>query len=162
MFLNLERARYRVFITVWLSLALAAPSVPSLSAIKKSLACTCECGMTVDACEGAMTCQAAAKLTAQVRDFLDRGLSEKQILAGFVNLYGEEILAAPTKQGFNLLAWVLPFFLVVLMGGGLVLLVRRWEAKSHGIETNPATPVGSPEDCRYEQQLDEYLERIEE
>jgi cytochrome c-type biogenesis protein CcmH len=36
------------------------------------------------------------------------------------------VLAAPTKEGFNLLAWIAPF--LVLGAGilGTVLLVRRW------------------------------------
>ena len=43
-----------------------------------------------------------------------------------MDTYGETLLAAPTKKGFNLTAWVTPF-LAILVGGCLVVLTLiRW------------------------------------
>ncbi|MBI2950682.1 cytochrome c-type biogenesis protein CcmH, partial [bacterium] len=40
--------------------------------------------------------------------------------------YGEVVLAAPTKKGFNLTAWILPF-VAILAGAGIVrAVVKRW------------------------------------
>jgi cytochrome c-type biogenesis protein CcmH len=44
----------------------------------------------------------------------------------FVEMRGEEILAAPPKKGFALTAYLLPLF-VVLNGAGLILVLTfRW------------------------------------
>ncbi len=51
--------------------------------------------------------------------------------------YGEKILSAPTTEGFNLLAWTMPFIALVLGGGLIVLVVGRWRSNS------PSAPSGS-------------------
>jgi len=50
----------------------------------------------------------------------DQGLSKHQVMDRMVAQFGEEVLAAPPKEGFNLLAWVVPA--AVLLGGGAVAL----------------------------------------
>jgi cytochrome c-type biogenesis protein CcmH len=95
--------------------------------IKKSLICLCDCNMTVEACEGAMTCEAAGKLTAEAQQLLDKGMDKQQILASFISRYGEHILPAPTKKGFNLTAWILPFAAIVIAGVAIVALL--WKRK---------------------------------
>ena len=57
---------------------------------------------------------------------LAAGESPEAIKAYFVERYGEWILLAPKREGFNLLVWVLPF---LGMGGGvlgLVAVLRHW------------------------------------
>src|ERR1035437_6662936 len=51
--------------------------------------------------------------------------------------YGEKVLSAPTAEGFNLLAWTMPFIALVLGGGLMVLLVGRWRSNP------PSAPSGS-------------------
>jgi cytochrome c-type biogenesis protein CcmH len=48
-----------------------------------------------------------------------QGKAQEEILQAYVAQYGERILARPTKEGFHLLAWILPF--VALVVGGLAL-----------------------------------------
>ena len=40
--------------------------------------------------------------------------------------YGSQIRSAPTKTGFDLVAWVTPFFVLILAASGLIMVVRRW------------------------------------
>ncbi len=40
---------------------------------------------------------------------LDKGMDRPAIIAIYRTRYGEKILSAPTTEGFNLLAWVMPF-----------------------------------------------------
>ena len=44
----------------------------------------------------------------KIRELMKNGKSDKEILAYFVKRYGEWILRAPTKSGFNLVLWILP------------------------------------------------------
>jgi cytochrome c-type biogenesis protein CcmH len=66
----------------------------------------------------------------QIRQYLVRscraGLTESQVKSRLVAQFGPEILAAPPKRGFDLLAWLIPA--VVLAGGALAaaLTARAW------------------------------------
>ena len=70
--------------------------------------------------------ETANQMRAIVRERLAAGDSPEQVLAYFVERYGDWILLSPPKSGFTLLVWVVPF---VGLGIGLVLVaitVRRW------------------------------------
>jgi cytochrome c-type biogenesis protein CcmH/NrfF len=47
----------------------------------------------------------------------------------FRKQYGEKILSAPTTQGFNLLAWTMPFIALLAGGGIIVLVMDRWRTR---------------------------------
>ena len=109
---------------LWLSPALSV----TVGEITQELTCTCGCNMVVSACEGAMECSAANGIKAQVMEKLNLGQSKEEIIGYFVNRFGEKILSAPTKRGFNLTAWILPFFALVSGGGVLYLTLKRWHS----------------------------------
>jgi cytochrome c-type biogenesis protein CcmH/NrfF len=87
--------------------------------------CTCGCAEILGECNH-VGCSMSTEELAMIRDGISDGKSDKAILDGMVARYGAVVLAAPTKEGFNLLAWIAPF--LVLGAGilGTVLLVRRW------------------------------------
>ena len=62
----------------------------------------------------------ARQMKQIVREKLAEGESREAILEYFVERYGQNILAAPPKRGFNLVAWLLP---VVVLIGSLVLAI---------------------------------------
>jgi cytochrome c-type biogenesis protein CcmH len=111
--------------------------------------------MLVSACEGTMECTAADRIKAQVLEKLNRGQSKEEIIGYFVNRFGEKILSAPTKRGFNLTAWILPFFAIVSGGGVLYLTLKRWH--SVGGERGEGK-----KDLDRGKVEDKYLERFEE
>ncbi len=144
-----------------LSLAAATLLQAQVNEIKKSLICTCDCGMTVAACEGAMECTAAAKITAKVENMVAAGQTNDQVLASFVSLYGEKILAAPSKKGFNLTAWILPFILIALTGIFLYRKLSMWANSTRRLsETNNGHAL-KPVLQKYEKMLDKELEDYE-
>jgi cytochrome c-type biogenesis protein CcmH len=87
--------------------------------------CTCGCAEILGECNH-VGCSMSTEELGMIRDGISGGKSDKEILDGMVGRYGAVVLAAPTKEGFNLLAWIAPF--AVLGAGilGTVLLVRRW------------------------------------
>ncbi|NIA31756.1 MAG: hypothetical protein GWP06_17835 [Actinobacteria bacterium] len=89
--------------------------------ITKGLTCTCSCNMLVSACE----CGTAQKITTQVSQMIEKGLSKEEIIQSFVSTHGEKILAAPTKKGFNLTAWILPFLAIILGAGGIYIFIDK-------------------------------------
>ena len=68
-----------------------------------------------------------------------KGNNRAQIIAFYRHKYGEKVLSAPTAEGFNLLAWTMPFIALVLGGGLMVLVVGRWRSNS----PSPSAPSGS-------------------
>lgn len=84
-------------------------------------------------CQGLSVADSPSGMASQMRDLirerLEAGESPEAVKAYFVERYGEWILLAPKREGFNLLVWVLPF--LGLGGGavGLAMVLRRWKAR---------------------------------
>jgi cytochrome c-type biogenesis protein CcmH len=104
--------------------------------------------------------QSSSPAARQIKNFIaeriQAGDSKEQIKDRLVAVYGKQILAAPPKEGFDLLAWVLPF--VGLVGGALALgfLAWRWSRRR---EPRPPSPALSP---ALERRVDEELARYDE
>jgi cytochrome c-type biogenesis protein CcmH len=100
----------------------------SFQDIEESLTCQCGCGLTVHSCNH-LQCPSAIPLREEIRAQMQAGKDKQAILAYFSDKYGEKILSAPTASGFNLVAWIAPF-VVVLLGGVFVgLAVMRWSRR---------------------------------
>jgi cytochrome c-type biogenesis protein CcmH len=103
----------------------------------------------------------AQQMRSVIRQQLQQGKSEQEIIQYFVSSYGEGIVWSPPWQGFSLLAWLVPIGLLV--GGGILLffIFRDWrmakplnriddeEAESH--------PVADADLERYRGQLEREL-----
>ena len=124
--------------------------------------------LTVADLEGEVMCpvcnttldQSSSPAARQIKNFIaeriQAGDSKGQIKDRLVAVYGKQILAAPPKEGFDLLAWILPF--VGLVGGALVLGLLAWRW-SRGREPRAPTPALSP---ALERRVDEELARFDE
>ena len=81
-------------------------------------------------CQNLSVADSPSKMAEQMRDLirerLEAGEGPEAIRAYFVERYGEWILLAPKREGFNLLVWVLPFLGMVGGAVGLFLTLRRW------------------------------------
>lgn len=144
-----------LFILFYTPLSRVPPALSvTVDEITQGLTCTCGCNMLVSACEGAMECGAADRIKAEVMERLNLGQSGEEIMGYFVSRYGEKILSAPTRKGFNLTAWVLPFLAVISGGGVLYLILGKWHSKSRE-RKDDRKPVGRG---KLEK---EYLERFE-
>ena len=67
--------------------------------------------------------EVSRQMRRMVREMLSQGSSRDEILDFFVSNYGADILGAPPKSGFNLLAWIVPATAIaaVLVVGLLVI-----------------------------------------
>jgi cytochrome c-type biogenesis protein CcmH len=130
--------------------------------IEKELMCQCGCSMIVDVCD----CETATQIRARIAELIGQGQDKDQIIASFVGQYGEKMLAAPTKKGFNLVAWVVPFAAVVAGGTGLFFLLRAWARKGKAAGTGEPVvfggPVTVPEADLYRGRLQDELKKFKE
>lgn len=76
----------------------------------------------------------AQGMRAVIRQQLQSGKSDQQIIQYFVNSYGEQIVWSPPWQGFALLAWLAPITLLLVGLALLFFIFRAWRT---------ATPVNA-------------------
>jgi cytochrome c-type biogenesis protein CcmH len=108
-------------------------------AVERMISCPCPCTLDVFTCRTSMPCGFSPRLHADVVQLVNGGYSADEILAAFEQGYGEKILMAPHKQGFNWVGWLAPF--AAVGGGGLIvgMLIRRWGRRA--AEHREASPV---------------------
>ena len=109
--------------------ALAAQATWSEADLESQLMCPV-CHTLLDNSESAE----ANRIREVIHQKHQQGWSEARTRDYLVAQYGEEVLAAPPKRGFDLLAWLVPA--AVLLGGAAlaVLLARAWSGGRGGGE----------------------------
>jgi cytochrome c-type biogenesis protein CcmH/NrfF len=85
----------------------------------------------------------AENIKRQIRQLLAQGVTEAQILNEYVRIYGERILAAPRAQGFNLLAYLLPPFSVLVGVASVGIMLDRWRRTAPLSVASPAVNAES-------------------
>ena len=121
----MSRGLAGVLATVLL-LAGAAAAVPVDEATVHDVAAQLRCVVCQSLSVADSPSETASQMRGIIRERLAAGESPAEVRAYFVEKYGEWILLAPPKSGFNLLVWVVPF---AGLGLGLVLVavvLRRW------------------------------------
>jgi cytochrome c-type biogenesis protein CcmH len=124
---------------------------PTLADLEGELMCPV-CSTTLDQSDSPL----ARRMKADISRRIAAGESKQEIKDAMVAEFGQQVLAAPPKKGFNLLAWLLPF--VGLLGGALVLGLLAWRW-SHTREPAPPAARLSP---ALERRVDEELSRYDE
>ena len=97
----------------------------------------------------------AAAIRRQIVEQLAAGRTPEQVRAYFVARYGEWILLAPRREGFNLLVWVVPFAGLAVGLILVALLVVRWTRRSA-----PAAPT-PPVDATVRERIAKELAELE-
>ncbi len=135
-------------------IAVLAPAETRVSVdmVAEGLTCQCGCGLTVANCNHPQ-CEFSVPVRTQIEGMINRGMTRTQIIATFRAKYGEKILSAPTTEGFNLLAWLMPFGAIVAGCGLLFGVASRWRAANARHE--PARP---DDNTGFDAQLRERLE----
>lgn len=130
------------------------PAGLSVDSLTREFICQCGCTLLLSACQGIMACTVADELKAEISSMLRRGMGREAVLAAFVARFGERVLSAPTRRGFNLVAWVTPF--AAGLGGAvvIVLLLLAWT----GARRRKPPPAPKPVEPAAR---DAYLERLE-
>jgi len=137
-------------------IAAAAPPQTTVQVVGEGLTCQCGCGLTVANCNHP-SCGFAVPTRDEIAGMINKGMTRVQILQSFMNRYGEKVLSAPRAEGFNLLAWVIPY---VAVGAGVLLIllaVARWRKGESA--SAPEKPVVALAGDHFEAGLRQRLER---
>ncbi|HEY3106485.1 MAG TPA: cytochrome c-type biogenesis protein [Gaiellaceae bacterium] len=137
--------------------ARASEAHPTLAEIEKEVICPV-CHETLDL----STSPIADRMRAYIQQRIAAGDTKSEIKQKLVAQFGESVLAAPPKHGFNLLAWLLPLAGVVAGVVTLAVLARRWSRARPGPVPADASANGRPPlDPELERRLDEELARFD-
>ncbi|MBF0236759.1 MAG: cytochrome c-type biogenesis protein CcmH [SAR324 cluster bacterium] len=94
------------------------------------------------------------KIREKVAELIQEGQSDEQIEAYFVKRYGEWILRAPPKEGFNLILWFLPGVSIV---AGLFLV---WLRSRYWVQKTKIDPTAAPLTPEEQKLLDKDLKEF--
>jgi len=99
---------------------------PDLEARVREIALQLRCPVCQGLSVGDSPSELANEMRTLVRAQLQQGKTTPEVLDYFAQRYGEWILLAPPKRGFNLVIWILPFTLIPI--GAVVIYVgaRHW------------------------------------
>jgi len=147
--------------SIWLYTLLVSPSKQTLDQRVHDVASQLKCLV----CRGESVADSPTTLSLQmrgvIREQLQSGKSEQEVIQYFVSRYGDRILLSPPWQGLTLLAWLVP---IALMVGGILLLfvvLRSWQSQSdkESVDADRAESVDIDENelAYYQQQIEQEL-----
>jgi cytochrome c-type biogenesis protein CcmH/NrfF len=64
------------------------------------------------------------EMEIEIASMVNNGKSKPEILSYFTDKYGERVLSTPVVEGFNIFAWLAPFFMS-LMGLGIIITYMK-------------------------------------
>jgi cytochrome c-type biogenesis protein CcmH/NrfF len=142
------------------ALALAGPAAAcaqprtSLAYLEGQVMCP-TCHTTLDQSDSA----AAQRIEVFISHKIAACWTAQRIEAALVRTYGRGILAAPSHNGLDLLAWWLP--IAGVLGGALMLAFGVWRWSRRGETEEPAEAPAPGLDEETERRLDDVLARFE-
>jgi cytochrome c-type biogenesis protein CcmH len=110
----------------------------SLAEIEEEVMCPV-CGTLLQLAEAPQ----AQRQKAFISRLIEEGKSEQQIKDALVAEYGDEVLALPEREGFNLSAYLVPIVAFLLAAVALAGGVMRWR-RAGGGPPNQDGPSGRP------------------
>ncbi len=100
-------------------------------ALEHQIKCQCGCVLDVFTCRTTdFSCSVSPAMHHDVMDLVATGYNGTEILAAFQSVYGERVLMAPLKRGFNWLGYIMPFAALITAGTVVSVLIRRWGARA--------------------------------
>ena len=152
---------FSILVSAWLFVSVSGASYAGslLQDLENALMCKCDdkCGKVLVNC----TCSTSDKTRAKFSKMLDSGLTVDQIIKSQVDEYGETVLSAPTKFGFNLTAWVMPFIALVAGGMGVRKVINSWIGKKEEAFTENVPEEKNEKSEKLSKRLQDELDGIE-
>jgi cytochrome c-type biogenesis protein CcmH len=136
--------------------AAASEEHPTLAELEREVICP-TCHTTLELSNSPIAERMRQFISARIA----AGDTKSEIKSKLVDQFGEAVLAAPPKKGFNLLVWLLPLGGVVLAAVALALIARRWSRTKAPALDAPSSNGRAPLDPDLERRLDEELARFD-
>ncbi len=127
-------------------------SPSDLKQLLRSVYCYCGCSReTIEVC----VCGVAHDIKNEFKQLLNQGQTIEEIKAGYIIKYGTQFDAIMKAEGFNLVAYIAPFFFLLIFGSIAILVIQRQKSEI-------TEPCGSGEKILDDNQLKKMEEQVEE
>ena len=90
-------------------------------------------------------CAYSDRMRGELIAAVDRGDNDDLTLQVFVQKYGPTVMAAPSKTGFNRVAWITPYLALALGLTLVIFIVRAWRARPLVLPAGAVVPVEGAE-----------------
>lgn len=114
-------------------------------ALEHRIKCQCGCILDVYTCRTTdFTCQVSPAMHRDVLRLIAGGYDAAEILAAFVETYGEVAMTEPKKEGFNWAGYLAPGLAMATGAVLLTVLLRKWSAETRvAAAANRGTGAGA-------------------
>lgn len=114
--------------------------------LEHQIKCQCGCVLDVFTCRTTdFSCSVSPAMHGDVLALVDGGYSASEILSAFQAAYGERVLMAPVKSGFNLLGYTMPFLALGVGAIAVAAVLRSWKSRAPAA-VSPIPPVSATSD----------------
>ena len=151
-------AALAVIVAVWSALLIIKPKQETLDQRVQDVASQLKCPV----CQGESVADSQAIIAQQMRQVirqqLQSGKSEQDVVQYFIRSYGDQIVWLPPWQGFSLLIWLVP---MIFLLGGIVLVfivLREWKSGGGVTEKNDGA---SKDEISLDADLEQYRAQLE-
>jgi hypothetical protein len=106
----------------------------------KKIKCSCGgCEQSAGTCYhvgGAFSgpCGIAKTMIKEIQGHLDKGLSDEHVIQAMIKEYGPGAYMEPPKDGFGLVAWLMPGIYLLAGGAVVVFVIGRWRKRGVAAE----------------------------
>lgn len=138
-----------VLLSLAISVSLAEDTNARFSSLGHKMICGCGCNQILLECNH-VGCPLSDGMRNELTAALQRGDSDNLILQAFVQKYGPTILAAPTGTGFDRVAWITPFAVLLLGLAAAVAIIRSWKTPPAGPPNGGVGPGNYTDEIRRE------------
>jgi cytochrome c-type biogenesis protein CcmH len=107
----------------------ATGDAPRFNDLGHRMMCVCGCNQVLLECNH-VGCTYSDGMRQQLLAKVQKDSSDDSVLQSFVQEYGTTVLAAPTTQGFDKLAWIMPFAVFFAGSFTAAAVIRNWKSRS--------------------------------
>lgn len=142
------------------------PSIPRLayadvqSEIEEALICQCGCGIVLKHCPH-QNCGYAIPARQYIADLIKEGKGKDAIIDVFVKRDGQKVLAAPKKEGFNLLGYILPFIALIAAAFFLSRVIKSWASRGAREEEKVLEHLPEDKGSELDKKIEEELKKLD-
>lgn len=99
--------------------------------LEHRIKCQCGCVLDVFTCRTTdFSCSVSPAMHGDVLALVAGGYGAAEILTAFQTAYGERVLMAPVKSGFNLLGYTMPFMALGAGAIAVAAVLRRMKSRA--------------------------------
>ena len=116
-------------------------------ALEHQIRCQCGCTLDVYTCRTTdFSCQVSPAMHRDVMALVAGGYSANEIIDAFVGTYGERVLMAPKKEGFNWAGYIVPFAALGAGAAAVVVVLRGMQRRTLQVAASRGSLAPAPSD----------------